>query len=907
MNHLNGTNNRRSISIIWVFIITFILLLLITIIGISYMVFSNWEVSGKEFTAGLARKMTLGIEDRVNSFIQSSLNMNDVNSKLFEDGVINFSDDESRDKFLTNSLHSFSDYIYSYGFGTTAGEYFAARRNQSGKMELTKSNHETSNESWVYTVNEDMSAGAFLNSEEARDPRAAEWYQSAVQAKGPAFSAVYRCSFMKDLAISAAQPVYNDNGEVQVVLNARILLSDMNKTLTNIVDGYGGYVVIMENNSRYLIGNSLGADNYEFAADGALERKTADVLGNSAIKQAYKQYLLTGDSNQFVEGESGGLFASFCEYKLPGIDWIIVSAIPEETLTTELMQSIRTTALLVCIAGLLSVLVFFMISRKLLKPMFGLLSASEQFAAGDLNKRALIIRNDEIGRISEAFNQVADNMQALINNLEQTVASRTKELKQANDDLGEHRNQLQLILDAMAEGIFGTDLEGICTFCNASCLRLLGFEHTQDMLGKEIRSLIRHSYRDGTLRSKSERPLTEYLTAGMAGQPVEDVFWRAGGGCFDAEWRAMPRLKNGRRDGFVVTFTDITVRKQEEEKILFLSCHDAMTGLENRRCFEHEMEMMDTKENVPISVIYIDLNGLKMINDAFGHSAGDELIVNAAEVLKGNCRESDVAARVGGDEFAILLPRTALRDAEMIANRLKTEFSRKEVHMICGSMAIGVSTKTRSYQILEQTLKIAENEMYKEKNISGKRFGADAIKSIIRSLHQKSPREKRHSEEVSRLCEEIGTAMRLPEPEIRKLRDAGYLHDIGKIALSNDILEKDPETLTEGEKERVRQHPAVGYRILNLYEDSADLADGVFGHHERWDGSGYPKGLKGEEIPFISRIIAIAEAYERVRNRGNYLEESKECALRVILEGAGKQFDPSIPEHLRQALILDIS
>jgi len=906
LTHSNNAQKHRSTSIIRVFIITFILLLLITIIGIGCMVFSNWEVSGKESSAGLAKKMTSEIEDRVNSFIQSSLNMNEVNSKLFEDGVINVSDDGSRDKFLTDSLHSFSDYIYSYGFGTPTGEYFAARRDQSGKMELTKNSHETSNESWVYTVNEDMSAGTFLNSEEARDPRAAEWYQSAVQAKGPVFSTVYRCSFMKVLAISAAQPVYNSNGELQAVLNARILLSDMNKTLTNIVDGYGGYVVIMENNTRCLIGNSLGADNYELAADGTLERKTADVLGDPAIIQAYEQYLHTGNSNQFVEEKRGGLFASFCEYKLPGIDWIIVSAIPEETLTTGLMQSIRTTAFLVCIAGLLSVLIFFMISRKLLKPMFGLLSASEQFAAGDLNKRALIIRNDEIGRISEAFNQVADNMQALINNLEQTVASRTKELKQANDALQEHRNQLQLILDATAEGIFGTDLEGICTFCNASCLRLVGFENAEDMLGKEIRSLVHHSYRDGTLRSTSERPLTEYLKAGMTGQPVEDVFWRAGGGCFDAEWRAMPRLKDGRRDGFVVTFSDITMRKQEEEKILFLSCHDAMTGLKNRRCFEREMEVIDTKENIPISVIYIDLNGLKMINDAFGHSVGDNLIVNAAEVLKETCRESDVAARVGGDEFAILLPRTTLRDAEMIANRLKTEFSRKKVQMICGSMALGVSTKTRSYQILEQTLKIAENEMYKEKNISGKRFGADAVKSIIRSLHEKSPREKEHSEEVSRLCGEIGTVMRLPEQEIRRLRDAGYLHDIGKIALNNDILEKNPEALTEREKERVLQHPAVGYRILNLYEDTADLADGVLGHHERWDGLGYPKGLKGEEIPLISRIIAVAETYERIQSNSNYLEESKKCALRTILEGAGKQFDPCITEILRHVLSLDI-
>jgi len=139
-------------------------------------------------------------------------------------------------------------------------------------------------------------------------------------------------------------------------------------------------------------------------------------------------------------------------------------------------------------------------------------------------------------------------------------------------------------------------------------------------------------------------------------------------------------------------------------------------------------------------------------------------------------------------------------------------------------------------------------------------------------------------------------AMELPETEIKKLRDGAYLHDIGKITLSESILEKTHEQLTEAEHEMMRQHPAIGYRILNLSQETLDLANGVYGHHECWDGSGYPKGLKGEEIPLISRILSVAEGYERILNRENNREAGKEKALQAIINGSGQKYDPTIAE-----------
>jgi putative nucleotidyltransferase with HDIG domain len=185
--------------------------------------------------------------------------------------------------------------------------------------------------------------------------------------------------------------------------------------------------------------------------------------------------------------------------------------------------------------------------------------------------------------------------------------------------------------------------------------------------------------------------------------------------------------------------------------------------------------------------------------------------------------------------------------------------------------------------------------MYIDKLTNRKFENKHIIDNIIETLHSRSAAEKQHSETVGELCAEIGAALGLPENEISKLRRAGYLHDIGKIIMDESSLVKD--VLSEHEKEKVRQHPAVGFRILNLFDDTLDLAEYVYGHHEKRDGSGYPRGLAGEQIPLGSRIISVVEICERMLRRGDLPpEERQRRAIEEIREGAGTRYDPKIAE-----------
>jgi len=282
-------------------------------------------------------------------------------------------------------------------------------------------------------------------------------------------------------------------------------------------------------------------------------------------------------------------------------------------------------------------------------------------------------------------------------------------------------------------------------------------------------------------------------------------------------------------------------------------------------------------------------------NDIFGHSAGDELIKKSSEILQQVCRQNDIVARVGGDEFIILLPKTIRENAEKILARIKSSFAEARVAAIKCSVSLGLDTKRSPDQLMDDIMANAENAMYKDKTMNRKSINKDIIDTIIETLHAKNSKEKQHSITVGELCSDVGSLLYLPETEISKLKRAGYLHDIGKIVLDEDILSKD--LLLDGEQEQMEQHPVVGYRILSLFDDTLDLAEYVYGHHERWDGAGYPRGLKGEQIPLLSRIITVVETYDRVLNMGDLpLKERKLVALDVIKNGSGTQFDPHIAE-----------
>ncbi len=888
-------HNRSSISIKSIIIIIFILAMLISICSIGYLIFSNWFSSAKQTTESIAEDLNESIYNQIYSFMHVPEHINEVNRKIIENGILNLSDEVLREKFFIGVLKSHDNEIYSFSYGNIDGEYYGARRNEKNVIEIMRNNASTGGDSWYYSVNEDMTVGNLVLKAGSFDPRTRAWYKTAETAGGPTFSPIYKHFVMNDLTISFASPIYNITGELKGVLGTHMLLTDIGKYLKEAVTKYQGDAVILEKGSNALIANSMGIDNFTVLSDGTLKRHDIDIVENSDLKEAYKKYNNYHEQHFFYKGKGQNFYIDVKEINMEGLNWVLVSSIPEELLITPMARSILWAVLLTGIALLLSLTIFITIISRMLKPMDKLIQASASLSSGDLTKRVDIVRNDEIGRISHSFNEVADKMQLLINNLEAAVKDRTDELHIANTDSKENRNQLQLILDSTAEAIYGINLNGECTFCNKSCIKLLGYNSQDDLLGKNMHHHIHHTKRDGTVFPVDECRIFRSIKQGKGFETDDEVFWRADGTALDVEYHSYPQIKNGEVVGGVVIFMDITDRKQKEAEIKYLSSHDTLTGLYNRRYFEDSLINIDIPENLPLSLIFADINGLKMTNDIFGHTAGDELIKKSAEILVKSCRENDIIARVGGDEFIILLPNTSEENAEKIISRIKTEFLSARVAAIKCSISLGLDTKRSPEQSLEDIMANAENEMYKDKTMNRKSVNKDIINAIVDELHSKSDREKQHSIMTSELCGKFGSILPLSEPEINKLKRAGYLHDIGKITLDENFFKE--EVSLDEELEIMQDHPVVGYRILSLFDDKIDLAEYVYNHHERWDGKGYPRGLKGEQIPLLSRIISVVETYERVLNRGDLtLSDRKQRAIDVIKEGVGKQFDPTIAE-----------
>jgi diguanylate cyclase (GGDEF)-like protein len=343
-----------------------------------------------------------------------------------------------------------------------------------------------------------------------------------------------------------------------------------------------------------------------------------------------------------------------------------------------------------------------------------------------------------------------------------------------------------------------------------------------------------------------------------------------------------------------VRLIDITENKKAEEEMWYISYHDQLTGLYNRRFYEKELIRLDSEAYLPLSIILADVNGLKLINDAFGHIKGDELLIEVAKVFKKACRAEDIIARIGGDEFVILLPNTSLTNAEKIIDRIHQNTCEVDLDVVDLSIALGCTTKNDLNQDVQKMIKKAENNMYRHKLFKSSSMKSKTIETIINSLHDKIKNEEAHSQKVSCLCRRMGEVMGFSEDEVESLQDLGMLHDIGKIAISQNIINK-PGQLSKSEWKEIKRHPEIGYNILKSANEMVDLAEYVLAHHENWDGTGYPKGLKGEEIPIQARIVKIIDAYDAMTNERVYKEVlSKENAIKELEINAGTQFDPNL-------------
>jgi len=879
--------NKKSSSIRTTISVSFISLMITTIVVIGFIVFSNWYKSLDNTITQMQNDANKDISNNIDAFVNIPLYINEVCHNTIQNEIVDIYNKKEREIYFAGVMKSNNEEVYSFSYGTEKGEYYGARRNNKNEIEIMRSDEETDGKSIYYAITKDLTSGKVVEQLGEFDPRTRDWYKIAKEKGIPVFSSIYKHFVMDDLAISAAYPIFNKDGTLKGVLGTHIILSKINGYLKDIVADKNATAYILEKGSGELIGNSLEMPNFVTLPDKTIKRITIKEIDNKYLIEAYENYRNSSKSDFEMKTENDKLHINIVQYKKEGLDWLIITAIPESQFTGVIVKNILFSIFLSILALIIAIILWIKSTNIFIKPIHNLINTTEKFSKGDLSQRMKIHRNDEIGKLSGAFNKMAEELYALINNLEGKVNERTAELKKSEEDI-------RLLLDSTAEAIYGVDMNENCTFCNASCLKILRYNKQDELIGKNMHLLIHNKHKDGTPLPLDECRVFNAFIKGEGAHGDDEVLWRSDGTFFPAEYFSYPQYQNGKIVGAVVTFMDITERKKTEKEIIYLSYHDSLTGLYNRRFYEEELGRLDTERNLPISIIMGDVNGLKLINDTFGHVMGDKLLQKAAAAIKGACREDDIVARWGGDEFVILLPKTKNEDAEEIAKRIEKLYSSEHVKAINCSISLGCDTKSLVTEDILKILEKAEDKMYTIKTLRRESINKTTISTIISTLHENSSFEGAHSKVVSELCQSIGEKLGLSESEVTRLKTSGFLHDIGKIVIEENILNKH-EKLTENEFHEIKQHPEIGYRILSSSEEMSELADYILAHHERWDGSGYPKGLKGEAIPIIARILALAESYDAMTNENTYKNTmSKDEAIAEIQKNAGSQFDPDI-------------
>lgn len=365
-----------------------------------------------------------------------------------------------------------------------------------------------------------------------------------------------------------------------------------------------------------------------------------------------------------------------------------------------------------------------------------------------------------------------------------------------------------------------------------------------------------------------------------------------------------------RHEVLTIYYIDITDIKQNEQsllnykdsKIIYINdrdkllYRDKLTGLYNKNFFEEEMSRLDTNRQLPISIIMGDINGLKLINDAFGHSMGDRALKRAAEIMSDSFRDEDIISRVGGDEFVILLPKTTEKTALEIIARIKKKYENNPLDYIKINISFGVATKTFIEEDIDGIYKKAEDRMYFNKLRESKEAKLEMINFLKSRLEKITYETRSHYERLKGLTLMMADALNLSETEKEELRLLCEFHDIGKIGVSKNILQKEGKLNSE-EWENVKRHSEIGYYIAKEIKDASPIDELILTHHERWDGTGYPGLLKDEEIPLVARVFALADAYDvMVNDRPFQSRMTKQAALKEIKEQSGRQFDPKLAE-----------
>ncbi|QJW47423.1 diguanylate cyclase [bacterium BFN5] len=371
------------------------------------------------------------------------------------------------------------------------------------------------------------------------------------------------------------------------------------------------------------------------------------------------------------------------------------------------------------------------------------------------------------------------------------------------------------------------------------------------------------------------------------------------------KWREARMMVCGTGDAIAIV-RDITERVEMDRKLKYLGLYDRVTGLYNRASFEEALDHINASGQYPVSIIVCDIDGLKLVNDTLGHQAGDELLINAARLIQECFHSKDLVARVGGDEFAVVVFDQDSQAIEKLCHNLRQRVKqfREENTQIPISISVGLGDRLSPEQDMRDVFKAADDNMYREKLHSSQSTRSAIVHTLAKAMEVRDFVTDGHADRLQDLVVELALAAGVTESKLSDLRLLGRFHDIGKVGIPDHILFK-PGRLSDDEFEVMKRHCEIGYRVAQASAELAPIADWILKHQEWWNGNGYPLGLQGDDIPIACRILAIVDAYDAMTNDRPYRQAmTQDEAVAELGRCAGTQFDPDLVQVFIKLVIL---
>lgn len=509
----------------------------------------------------------------------------------------------------------------------------------------------------------------------------------------------------------------------------------------------------------------------------------------------------------------------------------------------------------------------------------GLITASREITDRIRAEQELRDTNQELEATLEELRAIEDELRYQL-----------EHLQQKENMIRESERRFRTVLEKVELLALQLDNQGNITFCNQYSLQLTGWDK-HEIIGKSFLDVVSPPELLGEFSRVVEQE-------SIASHGMHEILTKSGERRL-VHWNSTVLLdSDGVREGIAFIAEDVTERQLMEDRLTHLSLHDTLTGLYNRTYFEEEMKRLENSRFTSIGFIMCDVDGLKLVNDTLGHDAGDALLISAARVIKNCFREGDVVSRVGGDEFAILLPESTRSIVEEAVQRLKRSVEQFNASPSTTplSLSIGLAVRTNPRLSMIDLYKEADNNMYREKLHSSESARSAIVQTLMKALEARDFNTEGHTDRMQHLAVHLGRALRLDDRTINDLRLLARFHDIGKVGIPDRILFK-PGPLTHDEVSIMRRHCEIGHRIALSSPDLVPIADLILKHHEWWNGMGYPLGLAEREIPLECQILSIVDAYDAMTSDRPYRQAlPRSEAVFELRRCAGSQFNPQLVE-----------